>query len=135
MTRPGPTEEPDAPDSVATPGLEDPREIHPAPEGIFNEPARSPGELPEPGADPPSFPGDARFVLDARKTTDGFGRYLNHSKEEFNCVAVPEDEYWRVWRGQGLPPHRSHDRMFIVAEKDTETGAELLLNYGCGYQF
>jgi SET domain-containing protein len=79
------------------------------------------------------FPDDGRFVLDAKRTTDGFGRYLNHSEHEFNCVAISEDEYWRVWQGRGNPPYRSHDRMFIVAHRNLTVGAELLLNYGCGY--
>jgi hypothetical protein len=70
----GPPDEPSEPD--ANRGLEDPRTIHPAPEGLFPEPGEAPA-IESPASDPTSedeggtSDDSARGIVDPRNETIG----------------------------------------------------------------
>jgi len=76
---PGPNASNEPPPSEPEPsrGLEDPRIIHPSPEGIFPDPAESPGNVPPSEPDPLPSPEDlapeheGRGMVDPRNDTTG----------------------------------------------------------------
>ena len=67
-----------------------------------------------------------RGVLDARRSSDGFGRYANAArrKRDVNAQLISESKLVRGGSGK---------KIFLQATKKIEDGAEILLAYGTQY--
>jgi hypothetical protein len=77
---------------------------------------------------------DRESVLSARYSSDGFARYANdgRSKAVNNCLLLTEATFARV-HAKSRFRRRERGAVCLVAKRNIEAGAELLVSYGKQY--